>query len=68
MAAKPKTAFKYVGQGEHYYAIPARDLTDEEFAALDASQRRTVEESPHLYEAVEKPKVAAPKVPPPPAP
>lgn len=48
--------YKYVGGGEHYQGIPARDLSAEEFAALEKDQQATVKAS-KLYEAV---KAAAP--------
>lgn len=34
---------------EHHYGIPARDLEQEEYDALDNEQRKTVRESP-LYD------------------
>lgn len=36
---------------EHHHAIPAHDLTDEDYAALDAEHRKTVRES-KLYRYV----------------
>lgn len=48
------TAYKYAGAGEYHGGIPARDLTAEEFAALDKDQQATVKAST-LYEAVDQP-------------
>ncbi len=42
---------KYIGNGEYYYGIPARDLTEAEYAALSEEQRRLVD-SGKLYERV----------------
>ena len=43
--------FRYIGNGEYYNSIPARDLTDEDYAALSDEQRRLVD-SGKLYERV----------------
>lgn len=41
---------KYVGKnGEHFAGIPMRDLTEEDWSALDADQRKLVRQS-SLYE------------------
>lgn len=47
-----KIVYRYVGGGEFYNGIPARDLTEEDVAALDADARRVVAESGHLYAPV----------------
>lgn len=49
---------RYTGNGEFYEGIPARDLTDVEYAALTDEQRRLVD-SGKLYERV--PEKRAPK-------
>jgi hypothetical protein len=36
---------KYVGDGAYFQGIPARDLTDEEFAALPAEQQQILLDS-----------------------
>lgn len=41
--------FRYVGEGGFLGGVPARDLTEEDWAALDAEQREAVEAS-DLYE------------------
>lgn len=43
---------------EHHHAIPAHDLTDEDYEALDTEHRRTVRES-KLYRYVRPPERAA---------
>ncbi len=53
------TKFKYVGGGEFYTGIPARDLSDDDWARLNEAQQAVVAASP-LYEAVPK-KTAASK-------
>ena len=35
-------AYRYTGNGEHYETIPARDLSEEEYAALSDAQRALV--------------------------
>ena len=43
---------RYTGNGEEYYSgIPARDLTDQEYAALTGEQRARVN-SRRIYEVV----------------
>ena len=37
--------YKYVGTGEFYAGIPAKDLTEEAFEKLDAEQKRLVQNS-----------------------
>ncbi len=49
---------KYIGAGEFYEGVPARDLSNEEYAALTDEQRRLVN-SGKLYERV--PEKRAPK-------
>lgn len=50
------TVYKYQGTDtEHYVGVPARDLTEEEFAALDEQQQFNVTEG-KLYRAVGQPK------------
>lgn len=48
-------AYKYIGSGEFYSGIPMRDLTEEEFAALDADQQTAVTTG-GLYQPTAKPK------------
>lgn len=51
------TKFVYIGRGgEHHSGIPARDLTEEDWAGLTSEQKQTVTHSP-LYKAVTKPTV-----------
>lgn len=47
---------KYTGNGQFHQGIPARDLTDEDWAQLTPEQQATVEKS-QIYEmtAVKKP-------------
>ena len=46
---------KYVGRnGEYHAGIPARDLSPEDWAALDAEQRKLVRASA-LYEVTQEP-------------
>lgn len=40
---------KYLGKGEGYHGIPARDLSNEDFERLTPEQQALVESSP-LYE------------------
>lgn len=40
---------QYIGIGEFYAGIPARDLSDEDWRALTPAQQALVKESP-LYE------------------
>ena len=50
------TVYKYQGTPpEHYEGVPARDLTEEEFEALEPQQQFNVEEG-NLYRAVGQPK------------
>jgi hypothetical protein len=50
MPAKQKTSAKYKGDGSEYLNnIPARDLTEDEFAALTDDQKVMLAESP-LYD------------------
>lgn len=49
---------RYIGAGNYYNGIPARDLTDSEYAALSPEQKRLVDSS-KLYELV--PSKRAPK-------
>jgi hypothetical protein len=54
----PDARYVYVGDGTEFHAfIPARDLTDDDLAALDAEQRATVKAS-RLYQAPPPSKVA----------
>lgn len=49
---------RYLGDGAVFHGgIPARDLTDAEFAALTPEQQRLVEESP-IYAVTPAPKPA----------
>ncbi len=41
----------YLGAGEFYYGIPARNLSPEEYAVLDEDERRLVGNG-RLYELV----------------
>lgn len=45
--------YVYIGTGEFYNGIPARDLTDEDWAGLTDKQKETVAKSP-LYKAAKK--------------
>jgi len=45
--------YKYVGGGEFYHGIPARDLSEADWARLSQEQQKLVAAGP-LYEAVEK--------------
>lgn len=47
-------AYKYIGKGDSIPNVPARDLTDEDMAALDAEQKAAMLAS-GLYEPVRKP-------------
>lgn len=44
-------AFKYVGSGDYLEGVPARDLADDEFAALGADRQADVQNC-GLYEPV----------------
>lgn len=58
----PEIVYRYTGKDPmqaHHSGIPARDLTDEDWAGLDADQKKTVRGS-SLYEHVEQ-KAAEPK-------
>lgn len=44
-----KVKFKYEGNGEGYHGIPARDLSEDDWAQLSPEQRRLVANSP-LYQ------------------
>lgn len=33
---------KYIGDGAYFHGVPARDLTDEEFAALPEAQQQAL--------------------------
>lgn len=59
--AEPK--IKYTGKGDFHNGIPARDLTTEEYDALDIDLRATVRESPHYDYAGYREKVEASKAP-----
>ena len=50
--------FRYIGNGEFYEGVPARDLTDEDYAALTDEQCRQVDTG-RLYERA--PEKRAPK-------
>lgn len=41
----PAAAYRYVGNGDHFTGIPARDLTKEEFEALSDEQKVNVTKS-----------------------
>jgi hypothetical protein len=46
--------FKYVGNGYFYDGIPARDLSEEDFASLDDKNKAIVASS-KLYRSVDQP-------------
>ena len=46
--------FKYIGNGEFYDGIPARDLTDAEFSALSEEHQRLVENGKLYVRVLEK--------------
>lgn len=55
----PDARYLYLGDGsEFHFGIPARDLTDEEYAALSPEEQATVKAS-RLYQAPPKAKEAA---------
>jgi len=41
----PATAYRYVGNGDHFAGIPMRDLSKEEFEALTDEQKADVTKS-----------------------
>lgn len=43
--------YRYRGQGTYYTGIPARDLTDEDMAAL-SDEERTIVATSSIYQAV----------------
>ena len=43
-----KVKYKYIGGGEFHHGIPARDLTEDDWAALAEEQQQLVAHSP-LY-------------------
>lgn len=47
-----KVKFRYIGKGEFYQGIPARDLTEEDVARLDKEQQAVLAASP-LYQKIE---------------
>lgn len=52
---KDRTAHRYIGEGgAHFIGIPARDLTADEFDALDEQQRAAVTGG-GIYEPVATP-------------
>jgi hypothetical protein len=56
----PDARYLYVGDGtESHFGIPGRDLTDEDWEALDAEQRALVRAS-RLYQSPPKAKQDAP--------
>lgn len=46
-----KVIYRYVGRGAYVMGVPKRDLTEEEWNALDALDRKTAK---LLYKRVEK--------------
>lgn len=47
--------FVYIGQGgEHHSGIPARDLSEDDWAGLTSEQRKTVTHSPVYKPAIKK--------------
>lgn len=44
-ASKSDAAYKYVGNGDSFVGIPARDLTADDVAQLTDEQRETVKKS-----------------------
>lgn len=49
--------YRYIGAGEFYQGIPARDLTDADWAQLSQEQQTAVANSP-LYEVTAVKKTA----------
>lgn len=44
--------YRYLQTGEFYNGVPARDLTDEDFAALDPEAQEAVAASVSVYQEV----------------
>lgn len=40
-SGESKVIYRYVGRGAYVMGVPTRDLTEEEWKALDAADRRT---------------------------
>lgn len=55
--SESKVAYRYTGKGDYHNAIPTRNLTEADVAALDKPERELLAISP-IYKAVgdEKPK------------